>query len=199
MSYHSVKVADRKKELRAVFREKRDSLLPEDKARRDSAICKYAVNLATFRHAERILLYAPIGSEIDVMPIASEALRRGKRVYFPRCCKESRTMTFHQVSSFDELEGDAYGIPAPPESAPAYDFSDSADSLCIIPGMIYDKNGYRVGYGGGYYDRFLMGYKGCKIGVIYSDFIIDKVPRGHFDHRVDIMLTEKNVRIPLES
>ena len=108
-------------------------------------------------------------------------------------------MTYRLVTSVDEMTADVYGILAPPESAPAYDVTDRSTALCIIPGLIYDREGYRVGYGGGYYDRFLADFCGCKMGVIYSDFIIHKVPKGHFDHKVDIMLTEKNVRIPLES
>ena len=199
MNNHSLKVAEQKREPRAQFREKRMALTAEEKSQRDSAVCRYAVNLAAFRYANCVLMYAPTRYEIDVMPIAEEALRRGKKVYFPRCCKEKKTMTYHMVSSFDELTKDAYGILAPPESAPAYSVSDKSTVLCLIPGLIYDRYGYRVGYGGGYYDRFLTEFEGCKMGVIYSDFIIERVPKGHFDHKVDIMLTEKNVRIPLES
>ncbi len=199
MNNHSLKVAQQKKELRALFREKRMALAADEKSQRDGAICKYAVNLAAFRYADSVLVYAPTRYEIDVMPIAEEAMRRGKKVYFPRCCKEDRTMTYRLVTSFDEMTEDVYGILAPPEIAPAYDTSDGSTALCLVPGLIYDIRGYRVGYGGGYYDRFLTGFQGCKMGVIYSDFIITKVPKGHFDHKVDIMLTEKNVRIPLES
>jgi len=199
MNSHSLKVANLKKELRAQFREKRVQLPPEIKLQRDRAICNYAINMAAFRYADCVLMYAPTKYEIDVMPIAEVAIQKGKKVYFPRCHKETRTMTYHLVSSFRELSPDAYGILAPPADAPVYEMSDKSTALCLVPALIYDKSGYRVGYGGGYYDRFLSSFQGCKTGVIYRDFIVDKVPRGHFDHKVDIMLTEKNVRIPLES
>ncbi len=199
MNGHALKVANLKKELRASFREKRKELAEETKRYRDEAICKAAVDLASFRYAEYVLLYAPTKYEIDVMPIAEAALKKGKKVLFPRCDTVSHTMTYRFVSSLSELSPDAYGILAPSANAPVYDTADKASAVCFIPGLIYDRSGYRVGYGGGYYDRFLADFSGCKAGVIYSDFIIQSVPRGRFDHKVDIMLTEKNVRIPLES
>ncbi len=199
MNSHSLKIANLKKELRAQFREKRLAIPAKLKKQRDEAICSYAINMAAFRYAECVLMYAPTKYEIDVMPIAEEAMRKGKKVFFPKCNKETKTMTYRLVSSLDELIPDVYGIDAPPETATAYDPNDKATTLCLIPGLTYDKSGYRVGYGGGYYDRFLADFKGCKAGVIYNDFIISSVPRGHFDYKVDIMLTEKNVRIPVES
>ncbi len=199
MKSRAERIAGLKKELRAQFREKRRELPPPEKAARDSAICKNAINMASFRFAEYVLLYAPTKYEIDVMPIAEAAFAKGKRVLFPRCDVESHTMKYHFVSSLSELAPDAYGILAPPASAPVYDMEDKATAVCFVPGLIYDRRGYRIGYGGGYYDRFLMHFKGCKAGVVYSDFIVPDVPKGHFDYKVDIMLTEKNVRIPLES
>ncbi len=192
------RITDLKNELRREYKEKRRSLPIEAKSKRDEAICKYVINMVSFRYAKSILMYAPMADEIDVMPIAKEAMRRGKKVYFPRCHKETKTMTYKMVSDLSELAPDAYGIMAPPESAEDYAPANNGASLCLIPGLIYDKYGYRVGYGGGYYDRFLTSYKGCTAGIIYSDFIIDKVPRGHFDMKLDIMITERNVRVPLE-
>ncbi len=198
MKQHLENISGLKKELRAQFREKRRALSPEEKAARDVAICKNAISMASFRFAEYVLLYAPTKYEVDVMPIAEAALAKGKKILFPRCDTLAHTMKYHFVSSVSELEDDAYGILAPPQSAPVYNTEDKAPAVCIVPGLIYDRCGYRVGYGGGYYDRFLIDFKGCKAGVIYSDFIVQSVPRGRFDHKVDIMLTEKNVRIPLE-
>jgi len=62
-----------------------------------------------------------------------------------------------------------------------------------LPAIIYDKKGYRLGYGKGYYDRFLSSVKGTKAGLIYSDFIIDEIPHGRYDLRADVVITEKGV------
>lgn len=65
--------------------------------------------------------------------------------------------------------------------------------ICIIPGIVYDKKGYRIGYGGGYYDRYLSSFKGTKVGVAYTDFIANSVPHGRFDLAVDVLITERGI------
>ena len=168
----------------------------EERARRDAAICRAALELVSFRHANVVLLYAPIGAEIDVMPIAEAALARGKQVAFPRCNVAERTMQFHIVSDPAALSPGAYGIREPDPQAPVFAAAPGENAVCFVPGLVYDKSGYRLGYGGGYYDRFLAAFPGGKVGVIYSDFILPVLPRGYFDARMDILLTEKNVRVP---
>ena len=161
----------------------------------DENICTTAVSLSSFRYADVVLLYAPIKSEIDVMPIFHEAIKRGKRVAFPRCNVEERTMKFHFVESEEDLSPCAYGIREPREDAPVYDpetFCGSA--VCYVPGLAFDVRGYRLGYGKGYYDKFMNCYNGCTIGVVYSQFILPTLPRGRFDKHCDAMLTEKGIK-----
>ena len=104
-------------------------------------------------------------------------------------------MKYHEVKSLDELEIDSYGIAEPAESCPVYDPASPGAAVCFVPGLVYDKAGYRLGYGKGFYDRYLSGFSGCTIGVVYSDYILPEVPRGRFDVTVDILLTEKGVRV----
>ena len=184
-----------KDEIRARYKEKRDTMDPSLRASRDKSICKTAVNLASFRHAKYVLMYAPIDGEIDVNPIALEALSKGKKVAFPRCNRENHTMKYHIVSSLEELVEDSYGILEPSESAPVFDPKLSVESICFVPGLCYDKKGYRLGYGKGFYDRYLSAFKGCIIGVVYSDFILPSVPKGRFDISLGVLLTEKGVKI----
>ena len=66
-------------------------------------------------------------------------------------------------------------------------------SSAFIPGIVYDKKGYRIGYGGGYYDRYLSSFKGTKVGVAYTDFIANSVPHGRFDLAVDVLITERGI------
>ena len=73
--------------------------------------------------------------------------------------------------------------------------TDYSKSICIIPGVVFDNAGYRVGYGKGYYDRFLAAYDGTKFGLAYSECILNEVPRGRFDRHVDILISEKGVKI----
>lgn len=181
--------------IRAEFSARRDALSAEERASRSSKICALAEQLVSFKHASIVLLYAPIKSEIDVMPIALSALEKGKKVAFPRCDKESRTMKFHFITSFDDFEIGAYGIREPREDLPIYDPQDTqGGAICFLPGLAFDVYGYRLGYGKGYYDKFLNIYSGGTIGVTYTEFIAPSLPKGKFDIPCNIMLTEKGIK-----
>ncbi len=189
-----------KDEIRAEYSARRAAMDPAEKKRRDDAICRAATALASFRYAEYVLLYAATENEIQIQAIAEEALARGKKIAFPRCDKESHTMQYHLVSSLDELAQDSYGILEPPPENPIYDpENDLGSAVCFVPGLVYDKAGYRLGYGKGFYDRYLSHFSGCTLGVVYSDYILPTVPRGRFDVSVDILLTEKGVKMTGEN
>lgn len=193
-------IKKQKDDIREEYKEIRRQMSTEEKARRDAAICKAAENLVSFRYAEYVLLYAATSDEIDVSAIAETAFAKGKKVLFPRCDKKTHTMKYHEVKSLDELKTDSYGICEPPEENPVYDVkNDVGGAVCFVPGLVYDKAGYRLGYGKGFYDRYLSAFSGCTIGVVYSDYILNEVPRGRFDVSVDILLTEKGVRVTRDS
>lgn len=189
-------VRERKNAIRAEYKERRRSMDTDIRKDRDRRICEYAVGLVSFRFAEYVLLYAATEDEIDVYDVARIALERGKKIAFPRCNKENHTMKYHIVESLDQLAPDSYGIREPAADLPVYDpETDTGSAICFVPGLVYDKAGYRLGYGKGFYDRFLSSFKGSSVGVVYSDFILPEVPRGRYDMRVDILLSEKGVRI----
>ena len=181
-----------KDEMRALYREKRAMLDKEEKARRDGAVCRAAVSLASYRYAKYVLMYAPTDDEIDVMPIAADALARGKKVAFPRCHPDERTMDYHIITSLDDLSSGAFGLREPDESLPVFDDAGGASSVCFVPGLVYDNKGYRLGYGKGYYDRYierlsLSGAKLCRLGFCFSEQIVQKIPCDVFDKKVDLV------------
>lgn len=185
--------------IRREFSEKRNSMDSSLRATYSEKVCSTASNLVSFRHADIILLYAPIKSEIDIMPLMNIALEKGKRVAFPRCNTENRTMKFHFVSSIDDFEIGAYGIREPKADLPTFDpYITPGVTVCFVPGIAFDVYGYRLGYGKGYYDKFLNTFKGSTIGLVFSNLITDKLPRGKFDLHCDIMITEKGIK-PLKA
>lgn len=188
-------IREEKDRIRDLYLEKRRSMSDEERERRDRKICNLAQGLVSFRHAEVVLFYAPTQYEIDILPLAEIALSRGKQIAFPKCNTEDHSMNYHYVTDLSQLSPDAYGIREPSADAPIYDLeNDRRTAICFVPGAVYDKSGYRIGYGKGYYDRYLNQFSGCKMGVVYSDFIIDRVPRGRYDISTDILLTEKGVK-----
>ena len=193
-------IKKQKDDIREEYKQRRVEMPIEERHRRDEAICHVAEGLVSFRYAEYVLMYAALENEIDITKIAEEALARGKKIAFPRCDKESHTMRYHLVTSLDELKPDAYDILEPPANNPVYDpETDLGSAICFVPGLVYDKKGYRLGYGKGFYDRYLSGFSGCTLGVVYSDYILPVVPRGRFDVSVDILLTEKGVKMTGEN
>ena len=181
--------------IRVACAERRDAMSREEKLELDSKIIQVATSLVSFRHADIILLYAPIKSEIDVMPIFQLAKEKGKRVAFPKCNKEERTMKFHFVDSIEEMEPCAYGIREPKEENEVYDPElTKGSALCFVPGLAFDVYGYRLGYGKGYYDKFMHTFKGSCVGVAYTHQILPSLPKGKYDKHCDILITEKGIK-----
>lgn len=195
-------IKNAKNRIRENNKKKRNAILPEKKRELDAKICNRIMSLVSFRFAETILLYAPVNSEIDTTPIALVALAAGKKVAYPRCIPGTSEMEFHYVNSVEELHSGALNIPEPLESAPKFSKSDidtKEKCLCIIPALAFDKRGYRLGYGKGFYDRYLSDAKVIKAGVIYSDLFVEKVPNGRFDLKVDFIVSEKGVVLTNEN
>ena len=186
-------VRDAKSSLRQEYLALRASIPTDKKEALDKKICALTTSLASFRFADTVLIYSPIGSELNVMPIAEKAWAMGKRVAFPRSNAALKTMDFKYVGSADELIEGEYSIPEPAEDAESV--KDFSRSICIVPGLIFDREGYRIGYGKGFYDRFFNSYNETKIGLAYYGFILDYVPRGRFDKHVDILVSEKGVSL----
>lgn len=186
---------ERKNRIREKFKMIRRDMAPELKQSYDRKICQRFMNLASYRFADALLLYAPLKYEIDIMPIAEDALKRGKTVAFPLCDPENHTMVYHIVSSLDQLKSGSYGIREPDASLPVYDPEERRDenAVCFVPALAFDRKGYRIGYGKGFYDRYLCCFGGAKMGVEYSSCVVDTLPRGRFDTAVDFLVTEKGV------
>lgn len=189
---NKVNIKELKNEIRNEYKEKRKRISLEDRKTMDSAICKKFLSLSSYRFADTILLYSPLKHEINTFEIAIDALSKGKKIAFPRCIEDNR-MVYHYISSLDDLVPGMYGIKEPKEDLPLFSTSTTERVVCILPAIVYDKKGYRLGYGKGYYDRFLSDFKGTKAGLIYSEYILDNIPHGKFDLRSDFVITEKGV------
>ena len=193
-----LEIKSEKNRLRKKYTEIRQRITEDEKAELDERICSRILSLVSYRFADTLLLYSPIKSEVDITPIAVAAIKAGKRVAYPRCTPEGSLMDFHYVGSLDELLPDHYSIPEPSADAPKFDKEKThtkQSCLCLIPALIYDKSGYRIGYGKGYYDRYLQDFHGTKAGVIYDALIAESVPHGRFDLKVDFTVSEKGVSI----
>lgn len=184
---------DEKHTLRKKYKRLRDSL-SEKTGEYSRLICERCADLDEFKRADTVLLYFAKGSEVDLSSLAETALGRGKRVAYPRCGGEGK-MEFYKISSLSELEKGSFGIMEPPADAPFYG-EDGA--ICFVPALAFDSEGFRLGWGGGYYDRYLAGFGGTKVGVAYDICVADKLPRGKYDIKTDYIITESKVKRIIE-
>ena len=186
-------IREQKNILRAELMHLRSEIADGERAAAERSVFQRIISLVSFRYAENILLYYPIKNEVDIISIAEYALKSGKGVAFPKCDSGSCTMTFHYINSIDELALGTYGIREPKSNAPLYDCQSSERDVILVPAVGFDRMGYRIGYGKGYYDRYLNGFKGTSIGICFDKLLKHELPRGRYDKQVDIVLTEKGI------
>ena len=182
-----------KTELRQKYRSLRQSMPPEIKAQRDEAIAAQVRRLWQYQRNSILLVYVSTPIEVDTFRIIDQALKDGKRVAVPRCVPDTRNMEFYYIDSVDELSHGMFGV-LEPAVCPEKLYSERDGGLCLVPAFSYDWRGYRLGYGKGYYDRFLSRFEGNIIGICYSDCVQRSLPHGRYDRPVELLVTEKYLR-----
>lgn len=184
---------DIKKQLRTELKKKRQAIADGgNSAKLGKIISERISQTDEYKRADTLLIFYPVGSEINLLPLFDIARLDRKRVAFP-CCKANGVMIFRYADDLSELTARSYNIPEPNEECETV--TDFISSLCITPALAFDEQGFRIGYGGGYYDRFLKEYNGISIGVAYDGMIIDSLPRDEFDLSVDMIVTERRTLI----
>lgn len=176
-----------KNELRKHFKIKRKNLI--NKSELDKKICYNVLSSKHYKFAQKVFCYVALNDEINTNDIIINALECGKKVALPVCDDSDGNMTFYYITTFDDLILGTFGVREPnvEKCDKALDF-DSA--VCIVPAMAFDKNGYRLGYGKGYYDRFLEKFTSISIGLCYNSFVRHKLPIDKHDKAVDYLITE---------
>lgn len=185
-----------KKTARQHFRELRKRISAESRCLLDSALLANIANLDCYKNAGTLLMYYPFNGEPNILPLARHALSVGKTVAFPISHVETNTLTFHAVSRLEDMEYGEYGIREPSFEQPQ--ITEFSGSMCIVPALAFDYFGYRLGYGKGYFDRFLEQYDGFSVGLIYSYSLSELLPRDTYDRKVDLIITEKGEMLPCE-
>lgn len=148
--------------LRRRAKEYRKSLLPEEKARRDKFVTDNLFALDEFKNAKTVLCYVSSSREVDTSCIIKQAVLSGKIVAVPRCVDAFGHMEFCRIDSVFDLEPGAFGIMEPNPSCEIMTAFDNG--ICIVPALVFSEDGYRVGFGKGYYDRFYSRFQAQKSG-----------------------------------
>lgn len=187
-----------KRELRDECKKARRDMPLSHKAQKDEMIFKRLTALPEVQSAKLILTYVSTPIEVSTFRLIDTMLRAGKAVAVPRCADGIVAMDFYRIHSMQDLEPATFSV-LEPKLDICKKVTDFSDSVCIIPGLSFDLEGYRLGYGKGYYDRFLNRYHGVNIGICYNSCIRNELPHGRFDVAASILVTEKFVkRIPVQ-
>lgn len=179
-----------KQELRAECKRRRAAIPADGKTKLDELIRRRIVETEAFQCAETVLLYAPVKGEIDLLPLVAVCRRMGKEVGFPVSLANGE-LAFRSPEAGETLVTGAYGIPEPPETAKSSTMNEK--TLCILPALTFDQNGNRLGYGKGYYDRFLQSFPGMTLGAVYEKLMCPSVPTEEHDLPVDMVVHERGV------
>ena len=177
MGENAGRASDRKRALRQALRAARAAIAADERARIDAIIAKKILCSWVWVDATVVYTYLSFGCEVDTRALIEHAWREDKRVALPRCVPGTRSMRWFFVDSYEGLERSPMGIEEPPidatRVAPAV---GCATALALVPGLAFDAQGFRIGYGGGFYDGFLAGFEGISVGMCRMQFIVDDLP-----------------------
>lgn len=154
----------------------------------EAAMRNALFGLEVWERARNLFIYVSVFPEPDTHEIIRRALFEDKRVAVPRVNTEG-SMSSRVVSDLSVLRPGMYGIPEPPECAPVMEQPD----LVVIPCLACDRNGYRLGHGGGYYDRYLSTHECFSICLCPDELLFDSVPHDERDRKPDIILTQRSI------
>ncbi|MFT8362126.1 MAG: 5-formyltetrahydrofolate cyclo-ligase [Sporolactobacillus sp.] len=143
-----------------------------------------------WKNAKTIAITVSMGREIPTRPVIDEAWRQGKKVAVPKCVPRSKRLLFCPLHSFDELTEGFKGLIEPNPVETGVEPLDALD-LILVPGVVFDRSGFRIGYGGGYYDRLLAEYAGTSLSLLLSDQLTNALPVETHDQPIAVLLTER--------
>ena len=166
--------------LRSKYIEIRKSIKGENKLKYDNDIFGKIINSSEYKKSKLVLIYVSLKDEVDTIKLIKQCLKENKKVAVPKC--QGNTINFYYINSLEELKKGKFNLLEPENNSLVL---DSENSICIIPGICFDKQGNRIGYGKGYYDRFLEKYRGTKIGITYKDCICEKIDTDKYDIKMD--------------
>lgn len=178
-----------KKAIRASVLSARDAMPPDQRARESMKMCESIIASTPYQGATTVLAYANFGSEFDTSFLLQHVLTVKKNLVMPRVDKETQQLQLHRVHRLDDLITGGWGICEP--RADAEIISPNEIDFIFVPGVAFDRAGFRIGYGKGFYDKLLSAVNpvSARLSAAFDCQIIDAVPNEAHDQRIDIIIT----------
>lgn len=182
-----------KQRLREEHLAAREVLSEQERSVLDNRITQKLLATSEYAEATTVLTYVSVSSEVSTRMFIECALRDGKTVAVPRCLP-GHCLEFVAIASLEQLVAAPFNLLEPAKELPAVTEDQKNNSICIVPALLVDTKGYRLGYGAGFYDRFLSTYPGKKICLAYQQSLSrTTLPHTEFDVAVDMVITESEV------
>ncbi|SDN41879.1 5-formyltetrahydrofolate cyclo-ligase [Alkalicoccus daliensis] len=159
-----------------------------DKKDQEQLLYKQLFEHEAWKHADVIAVTISVGDELDTYPIIQKAWKEGKTVAAPVVNKNTRQLDFYSFTDFSECRKASFGLIEPDPSKTGFCAADMLE-LIITPGLAFNKEGYRIGYGGGYYDKLLSRTSGYSISLCFDFQLVEHIPVETFDQPVNEILT----------
>lgn len=173
-----------KKELRRQIREQKQAMSEDDIRRRSARLAELFVASPLYQQAKTVYGYLPYNQEVRTVPILEQAIRDGKRVAVPKVYGD--TMRFIYMEDLSQVAVSSFGIPEPVTDEPV---AEDKTALVLMPGVAFTRQGDRIGYGGGFYDRFLAEEPDHPTLALCYDFqMVKSLPTEEYDIPVDCVL-----------
>ncbi len=182
-------VSDQKSELRARLLKLRKSIDEEDWQIRSETIINELKKIPEFITSDVIHCFVSMNDrkEVNTHSLLDDLISSGKKVVVPVTDFETGELKHSELKSFKDLKKNKWGVPEPDEILPQTKEID----LILVPLLAADNEFNRLGYGKGFYDRFLKKENAVKVGLLFDDFLLDQIPVENFDEKLDILITEK--------
>lgn len=184
-----------KKILRELLLQKRNLLTQEEIEAKSSLIHKQLMVSPLFQRANRVMLYISFRNEVLTSAIIKELLQKGKRVFIPITVPKTKALIVSELKSLEEdLQLGNFGVLEPKPEA-VRELDPSCLDLILVPGVGFDMEGFRIGYGAGYYDRFLprISKEVPTIGLAFEVQLVHQLPKDEYDYPVQYVLTEERL------
>lgn len=178
-----------KEEARRYIQNIRKEMPPSQVETRSRIVTGRLFGVDLYQHTPNILAYASCNREVDTYELMRRSIGWGKNVYVPKVY--GREMRFYRIPDPEVLKPGSFGIPEPPGSLPEW---KGGNALMVMPGLAFDYDRNRVGYGGGFYDRFLSAHPGLDTVALCFDFqLVDRIEAEPHDLKPDAVICEKGI------
>lgn len=183
-----------KRDFRSRLLKKRNELSNKEISNLSYKIYKNIIKIPEYINSNNFLVYLDFNKEVSTKIIIEDLIKNNKNLYIPISKPDTLELIISKLNSMDDLVPSTYGILEPKQDKIELVSSEIIDFV-IVPGVVFDREGYRIGYGKGYYDRFLstLKQKFTTVGICYDFQLVKHVPRDIYDFKLDYIVTDKEI------